>query len=402
MVPAPGAIGTLDRSKRSQLSGIYFVTFLAFSAIVPYLALYYASLGFTGVQIGALLGVGPLVSLLATPFWTSLADSRNRHRAVLAGGILSLVFIYALFPALVSFDQILIAVALLALLSSHVLPLQDSAVMFMLGEQRDRYGRIRAWGTIGWGIGAPLFGVLYNVFGLGWMFGAISLVMLINLFQVRRLEFEQVSQTIPIFSGLRQLLRDSRWLLLFLAAFVAAIGLSAGTGYLALLLGSMGSQARTLFGLVAPASALVGIALALATMSELPIMLFSKPLILSLGDRGLLLTSLFVGGLRNLIYAFSASAWQILLAQLLHGFTFALLWLAGINYVAKHAPRGLTATTQGLFSTVLLGFGLAAGNLFNGLMMDLVGIGSMFAVSGAVVFLGLFIVFVLNKRIRAF
>lgn len=384
------------------MSAIYFATFFAFSAVGPYLPLYYSSMHFNGVQIGVLLGIGPLISLFATPFWTGLADSRNRHRLALLGGLASLIAIYALFPFLASFEQILFAIIVLALVSSHVVPLQDSAIIYMLGGQRDLYGRLRAWGTVGWGLGAPLFGMLFNVFGLRLMFAAISITMLANLILVRKLEFQTTSQPIPAFTGLKQLFQSARWQLFFLTVFLAALGLSAHSAYLALLVDGLGPQGQTLFNLAIPAYAIVGIALALGTIVELPVMIFSKQLILALGDRGLFLGSLLALSIRNMSYAFSANALHVLLTQLLHGFTFALIWLGGINFVAKYAPNGMTSTTQGLFNTVLLGIGFAIGSLLNGYLIDIVGVGMMFGINAAMVFSGFLIVLILNKRVMAF
>jgi len=40
---------------------------------------------------------------------------------------------------------------------------------------------------------------------------------------------------------------------------------------------------------------------------------------------------------------------QVLPAEVLHGFTFALAWGGGVAYCAQLSPPGLEATTQGLF-----------------------------------------------------
>ena len=88
-------------------------------------------------------------------------------------------------------------------------------------------------------------------------------------------------------------------------------------------------------------------------------MFFSNNLLNRFGTRGLLLTSLAVISLRNLLYVVSSDALQVFIVQVLHGFTFAALWVAGVNFVAQNAPMGLKATAQGMFNTVLIGFGFA-------------------------------------------
>jgi PPP family 3-phenylpropionic acid transporter len=271
---------------RARLSGIYFVTFFAFSAILPYMALYFSSVGFSGSQIGALLGLGPLLSLVATPFWTGVADSTKRHHLVLVSGIIALLAGYALVPLLQSFTEVLVVIVFIALLSSQVISLQDSATMHMLGERRDMYGRIRLWGTIGWGIGAPLFGAVFDQFGLVWMFWIYSVMMAFNLLLVNGLQFDRTGQSVSVISGLRALAGDARWRLILLISFLAAIGLSAHNSYVSLLVSDLGEVGQTIFGMLIPASTIVGIVLFVSTMCELPVMFFSTSLLARLGDRG--------------------------------------------------------------------------------------------------------------------
>jgi PPP family 3-phenylpropionic acid transporter len=51
-----------------------FLLFVATAFVLPFLVLYYQSLGFSGAQIGLLSGLTPLVIMIGAPFWTGLAD----------------------------------------------------------------------------------------------------------------------------------------------------------------------------------------------------------------------------------------------------------------------------------------------------------------------------------------
>lgn len=392
---------TISLPERFRLSAVYFVTFLAFSAVVPYLALYYSSLNLSGAQMGTLLGVGPLLSLLATPFWTGIADARNLHRPVLVGGAIAMIVLYALIPFLSSFIVILGVVVLLALLSSHVLTLEDTATMHVLGEHRSQYGRIRLWGTVGWGIGAPIFGAVIDAAGSPWMFWCYGVLMAANLLLLARLEFDTSAQPEGFSAGMWTLLKNPAWLLFLFAAFLGALGMSAHGSFLSLRVASLEAPALNVFGLAMPASAIVGLALLVSTMSEVPVMFFSGPILPRFRNRDLILFGLGIIGIRNFLYGVATDATQIVLIQVLHGLTFAVLWMAGIHFVAKHAPHGVAATAQGLFNTILLGFGLAAGNLVNGFLIDLAGIQGMYLISAGIVFVGWILVLFLNRRSEA-
>ena len=398
-VNEPPIVETLTLSRRLKASAIYFVTFAGYSAIGPYIALYYSSLGFSGLEIGILLGVGPLLSLVATPFWTGVADSRNKHRAVLMGGVASIVIFHAIFPFLQRFILIFGLVFLIAFFSSQVFSLQDSATVHMLGNQRDRYGRIRLWGTIGWGLGAPIFGLVLDSFGLMWMFWIYAGMMLIDLFLVRDLEFNEDSSQTGYLTGLKKLLADPNWLLFLFTVFLSAIGMAAHNGFLSLLLKDIGEM-NSIFSFVIPVSTAVGIMLAVSTLFETPVMLFSTPLLRALGNRRTLYAALAIIAIRNLYYSMVTDTTQILLAQTVHGLTFAIVWLAGVNFAAIHAPRGLSATAQGLFSTVLLSVGFATGNLICGPLIDAFGVQGMFLVMGIFGFASLSLVLLFQQRIK--
>lgn len=399
-VNEPPIVETLTLSRRLRASAIYFVTFAGYSAIGPYIALYYSSLEFSGLEIGILLGVGPLLSLIATPFWNGVADSRNKHKLVLMGGVAMIVIIHALIPFLPNFTLIFGAVFLIAAFSSQVFSLQDSATVHMLGSQRDRYGRIRLWGTVGWGLGAPIFGLFLDKAGLMWMFWIYAGMMLIDFFLVQGLRFEENLSQSDYLQGLQKLLADPTWLLFLATVFLSAVGMSAHNGFLSLLLKNLGDE-HSIFGWLIPVSTAAGIMVAVSTVFELPVMFYSAPLLRRFGNRGVLYIAMGVIGIRNLYYAFVSDSTQILFIQIVHGLTFGVIWLAGVNYAAAHAPRGLNATAQGLFSTVLLSVGFAAGNLLCGVLIDVLGIQRMFAAMGIIVFASLAIVLIIQKRVYA-
>jgi PPP family 3-phenylpropionic acid transporter len=144
----------------------------------------------------------------------------------------------------------------------------------------------------------------------------------------------------------------------------------------------------------------VGIALTVSTVFEAPVMLAANRLLARLGAWGALFLSLALIALRNLLYAQAADAGQIVLLQILHGLTYPLLWLAGVAFVAAHAPRGLNATAQGVFSAVLSSIGTAAGNYLCGWLIDHIGIRPMFNLVGWLGVGALIIFFVLSRLLR--
>jgi MFS transporter, PPP family, 3-phenylpropionic acid transporter len=142
----------------------------------------------------------------------------------------------------------------------------------------------------------------------------------------------------------------------------------------------------------------MGLALTMATVSEVPSLFFSGILLRRLGPRGMLLMGLGVYGLRLLAYSIVAAPWQVLLIQLTHGLTFAALWAAGVSYAGQLAPKGLEASAQGLFNATLMGFGSFTGALLGGLLIDRLGGVGMYRTGGVIVLAGMLVFWLASAR----
>src|SRR5512136_1110520 len=86
--------------------------FAAMAFVQPFLVLYYQSLDFTGAQIGLLVGLSPLVTLLSAPLWTGVADKTRQHRLIMSLAILAGASILLAFPWFHLFASILLLAVL--------------------------------------------------------------------------------------------------------------------------------------------------------------------------------------------------------------------------------------------------------------------------------------------------
>lgn len=369
-------------------ASFYFIFFAALSIQSPFLALYYQSLGFTGTESGILLGVLPLVFLVASPFWTGLADTRHSHKLILTITLLMTVIISAFIPAFRSFISLVPVILVLAIFAAPHIPLVDSATMSMLGEQRNSFGRVRLWGTISWGICAPIAGLILQRFGILWIFWGFSIILSLNLIVTQKLVFTRSQTSVPFWHGIRQILKDRKWVTFLLMVFIISIGSNVHNTYLSLLFDKFNASKSTL-----------GVAFTLSTLFELPVMFFSSALLHRFKAKGLLFIVMAATGLRCLIYFAAGSPVVLMASQLLHGFTFPALALAGVTYAAENAPPGLTATSQGVFSSVMMGFGSATASLLGGALIDGLGVAGMYGFIGILVLVSL-AGFLLQDRIE--
>ena len=356
----------------------YFLFYGAFSVLLPFLAIFYKAQGLTGAQIGLLAAISPIISFFGAPLWTGAADASHRHKLVTMLSILGVVGICFIIPGIASFGGLLLMISLFAFFGAPTASLVDSAVLTMLGDRKERFGRIRLWGTIGYGVIAPFAGNLIGRLGLKWAFWGYAILMLGGFLIVTQIPFRQSRSNGSFRGGMRVLFANRPWMLFLVMVFIAGIGNATINNYLFVYMQSLGAS-----------NTLMGFALTVSTLSEIPAMFFSDRLLRRFGARGMLIIAMTTIGLRLICYSLTTQPWVVLVIQLCHGLTFASIYTAGVHYADQVAPPGMKATTQGMFSGTLMGFGSAAGGLLGGILLDSFSPGGMYAFIGTLVLVGL-------------
>ena len=363
-----------------------FVYFAAFASLMPFIVLYYQELDFSGAQISLLTGLPPLVTLFFSPFWTNLADSTGRHKQIMSAGIITTMAVAALFPFLQSFALVLLFILSLNIFIAPLTSFADSATMTMLAGEKEMYGRIRLGGTLGWGLAAPVAGALIKVYGLDVTFWICASMLLIGLFVSQGFSFSKHEPTVAK-GGILELLSKRHWILFLILAFFGGIAFASTAAFFSPYMIELGGDEFH-----------VGIALLVATLTEIPVFFFGDRLLKKFGSKGLLFLALLITGVRSLLFAVSNAPIFAILAQLLNGFTFPAMWIAGVSYADENAPDGLKSTAQGLFGAMTFGFGSAVGGLIGGILLEGRGGRALFMVYGLIVLLGIGVIMLMEKR----
>lgn len=348
--------------------------FAGFAFVVPFMVLYYQSVGFTGVQIGLLTGITPLITLLGAPLWTTLADATRRHRLIMSLVILAGAITIFTFPFLNTFAPILMVAILFNAFFAPLTSFVDSATMFMLGDKKEQYGRVRLGGTFGFGIAAPLAGVLVQTYGLKMAFWGCAILLLMALIVSQKLAHNPQKASDTTGQGVRTLVTNPRWLLFLAVAFAGGLGIAGTNTYLFPYLKELGAS-----------ESIMGLALTLGTIFEIPVLFFGYRLLHRFKPYGLYMLAMVLTGLRLLAFAASGTPNLVLFIQLLNGLTFPAMWMAGVAYADEHAPAGLSTAAQGMFGAMVFGFGTAVGGFIGGPLLDNVGGRGLYLVFGGIV-----------------
>ena len=154
-----------DATRRRALVGLTVTYLLQFGSMglqLPFTALEMEKAGAGPAVIGAMWGARSLTGAIVPVFWGLLADRMGGARPLV---LMSLASGAAIFFALAHHPTPTAAIALFALYGVFANPansLIDGLVLTALGKDTHRYGRYRAFGTVGFGVATVVVSVLLD------------------------------------------------------------------------------------------------------------------------------------------------------------------------------------------------------------------------------------------------
>jgi len=405
--PEPGARELLTLRVLYFLVGISGATWGRFSTV------YYNEKSLNAQQIGVIEGCMPIMAGAIQPLWGYVADTTG-HRwtvVVVTRVVNTSIMMLLAWPAVATgFPNLLLISLAMCLFSSG--GILDGITLEVLGPHAKRlYGSLRLWCAVSWGGGAVVMGLVNDRFGFDYNFALYALFLVIQLFTLyfalpksirdssrdrsrstrgTPLEGTKDAAASPgkgsFWGGSsagveRSGLHDALWKrggALFLAE-VLVFGFSMGViekGLLFVyLINSLGAS-TTLCG------AVVGV----TVIFELPVFHYSHQILDVLGTEGALLISYLTYVIRLVGYTLLTpeTVYWIFALEILHGFTFALLWIAAVAHVHSITPVGWAGTMQSLLSTAQGSLGQGLGVIVGGSVMQHYGAIFMFQCAAAI------------------
>ena len=368
---------------------LYFCYYMALGSFLPYLNLYFERNGLSGIQIGTLSALGVLISSPAAILWSGIADRLKAHRLMLVISVLATPICVWLLGRTTSFSLFVPIIVVYGLSVAPIIPLLDGAALEAARAHRRSYGEVRVGGTVGWIISVALVGVLIQAYDIHWLFysyvACMALMLLFSMFQAERTQSLQA----PWSTNLRVLLSDPSVMVFFISCFIVMVGNGAVQNFFSLYLDGIGAG-----------EGLIGAAWAVASVSEIPVMIFAGRLMQRIGTVGLLKVAFLTYAVRWLLFSFIQEPAWALAAQLLHGLSFAAFLTAGVTYLSERTPEGLTTTAQSIFNVVCYGIAALVGSLAGGYLYDHSGMTVFFRVFSLTTIAGLGVFWLSSRRPR--
>ena len=356
-MPANSAPSWMDEklmsSRRAGVSFFtnYFLLFVSFGILTPYLQLYLKARGFSPSRIGVLLGIIELAGIVGPILVSRLADSRTAYRALLAVSLVVSVIAFVPLQLTSEFPVSVFCIAIMGFSYRSTAPLLDSAVSRVLPDPGRQYGRFRVAGSIG-------FIVISFVLQLGGIVSGDSSLSILIAFCATAMLAAGAAALLPVVPKSAPLLRavaqdrrggafDLRFWAVIAVVFLGRFGMGAYYSFFSLYL-------RDTFG----ASSAVSLMWAVGALAEIAPIWFSGRLIGRWGLRSVLVVSLASVSIRLLLFVLAPSLAVISLAQLLHAFTFGTFHTAAVAYVNTKIPAERRGMGMAIYNAI--GTGLAS------------------------------------------
>ena len=389
----------LNFSKNSRLGVMMFLQYALWGAWLPVTARYLSAtiseggLGFTGSEIGMILGLAGSIGAIAAPFIAGqIADryfSTERVLAILvtAGGAVKWITAYQ-----TEYGAWLILSILYSVLYMPTLALSNSITFSHIDDQENNFPKIRVWGTIGWIVASWVFPMIWLQQNLHFQWMPPFIV---------GLEVANVTSRLADalkFSGLISLSYGAFCFLLphtppkrnavEKLAFKKAFELFKEASFTILVVASLAVsiihqiyflQTGPFLSHIGILDSQIGPAMTIGQFAEIITMAYLGFFLKRLGFHKVISIGIAAYCVRYAIFGTeSFPVWVMVISQAFHGFCYAFFFAAAYIYVDKIADEDVRHSAQTVFGIIILGGGPVIGGWLSGYLQNVYTVNGIF------------------------
>jgi len=381
---------TGEKAVLPRLSLMMFLQYAVWGAWLPLAARYLSAstaeggLGFSGGEIGMILGLAGSIGAIAAPFIAGqIADryfSTERCLACLlvAGGIIKWYT-----AAQTGFGAWLWLSIAYSVVYMPTLALSNSLAFAHLEDETRQFGKVRVWGTIGWIAASWAFPMIWLQTGLSfrWMppFLSGTDVPQVTARLADALRFSgmisfgyaayclSLPRTPPRRDAVEKLAFAKAFALLRRPSFALVVAASLPVSVVHQIYFLQAGPFLSHLGL---RDSEIGPAMTIGQASEILVMAGLGWLLRNLGFRTVLATGAGAYFVRYLVWSSDLPVPLLVASQALHGLCYACFFASAYIYVDKLAPRDVRHSAQTVFGILILGGGPVIGGWLSGVLSE--------------------------------
>lgn len=348
--------------KQQSLFSLKMLLFLFHATntiVLSFLPLLLQNKGLTGKEIGLVLAIGPLATIISQPFWGFLSDKYKTVKKMLIISVIGMLLFSIVFFNMNGLSTLLIFGALFYFFSSPVGALSDSLAQRQADRLNVSFGSIRTWGSIGFAFSSLIVGEILNIFGvqlITWPYLSFGLILLIVVFIIQDVKTD--SSPVQL-SDVRLLITNKPFLIFLLFMMLVTITHRANDSFIGLYIAELGGTER-----------LVGISWFISLISEATIFSLAFIWFKRRNALNLIILASFLYVLRWILFSLINEPTYLIGLQVLHGLTFAIFYLSALDFITCLIPNKLKATGHLIFYSTFFGISGIIGSLGGGIIIE--------------------------------
>ena len=364
----------------------FFCTLIG--TMMPYISVYYKSIGLTGSEIGRLMSLITLATIVVPHFWGWLTTRIGLPKLSLQLAVVGTFLAVLPFNLVSGFESYWLLTLIFSMFFAALMPLADSLAIRSIRNLGVPYTRIRAGGSIGYIVAVTICGFLIAEYGAWVVIPMMSVCMgiaMITTFFLKEQPLIRDSNKVvgSFFSLFRE--REVRFFLLL--SFLSYMAHAPFNVFFAVHLNDAGYSGEE-----------VGLLIAFGVVIEIVIFLFFGNSIRRFSVVNVVAFCFLCGVARWLLVGWYAEhLWIVLLTQLTHCVTFAVFHMVSIEQVHRLFPERYAAQGQAMYSAFAIGLGGGLGMVATGYVWQWFG-GPWTFTFAAIVSLLALIILMLNQR----
>lgn len=389
-------------NKNSRLGTMMFLQYALWGAWLPVTARYLSAsisdggLGFSGTQIGMILGLAGSIGAIASPFIAGqIADRYFSTERILAFLVTAGAIVKWVTASQTDYQSWLVLSIIYSVLYMPTLALSNSITFAHIDDQENNFPKIRVWGTIGWIVASWAFPMIWlqTDLQLQWMPPFVVGAEVPNVTS-RLADALKFSSIISISYGAFCFLlpptppkRDAVEKL----AFKKAFDLFQYSSFTILVIASLAVsiihqiyflQTGPFLSHIGIPDSQIGPAMTIGQFAEILAMAYLGFFLKRLGFKKVITIGIAAYFFRYAIFGTAMlPVWIIVVSQVFHGFCYAFFFATAYIYVDKLADQDVRHSAQTVFGIIILGGGPVIGGWLSGYLQNMYTVDNVFSFS---------------------
>jgi PPP family 3-phenylpropionic acid transporter len=356
----------------------YYLAYLGgWGFILPFINLFYVSLGLSGTQIGTIGSVSSTVGLIVSPILVTEIKKRPQARGILQVSLILGAVVYFLLGQQTAFLPIILIVLLQSLVGAGIMPASDAMAIHVSEEAGTGYGSVRVWASVGWIITVLSSGWLIERKGfqagflgvsLMWLSAAVLTLLIQSRYFISPNFAEKHKSNLR--TALKHITQD-RTLLGYAVAVIFMGFLNNGVlQFENVFLSELGASKQ-----------LISVAGILSAIVELPFMIIADRYVRRLGAHRVILFAVTLTLFQRAAVLFFPSIATIMIVRFFGGVAFSCLTIAAVFLISSRTHPNETGTVLAIYTVTLIGLVTVLAAPISGAIFDAVGARWLYALA---------------------